>query len=152
KSEMPVKYWRNLPEAELIPSLIRTARDREQKMLEREASQPPSRHLRQAARSAETAAGGARPVASLAEAREEVQACRRCPLHEMATQAVFGEGPARADVMFVGEQPGDQEDLAGRPFVGPAGRVLDEVLAEVGIDRRRVYGPNDRDHSKFEPR
>src|SRR5690606_6842190 len=77
---------------------------------------------------------------------------RRCPLYEYATQAVFGEGPARADIMFVGEQPGDQEDLAGRPFVGPAGRVLDEVIAEVGIDRRRVYVTNAVKHFKFEPR
>ena len=84
--------------------------------------------------------------------RAAVQGCRRCPLYEYATQAVFGEGPAHADVMFVGEQPGDQEDLAGKPFVGPAGKVFDAAMEKVGIDRRRVYVTNAVKHFKFEPR
>lgn len=151
KSEMPVKYWRNLPEAELIAPLVRGAREAEQQMIERMASQPPSRHLRQQAR-APHVDEAASEIATLTEARTAVQACQRCPLHEHATQAVFGEGPERADVMFVGEQPGDQEDLAGRPFVGPAGKVLDAAIGKVGIDRTRVYVTNAVKHFKFEPR
>jgi len=81
-----------------------------------------------------------------------VQECRGCPLFKNATQAVFGEGPQHATVMFVGEQPGDQEDQQGKPFVGPSGKVLDQVLEEVGIDRRRVYVTNAVKHFKFEPR
>jgi uracil-DNA glycosylase family protein len=94
----------------------------------------------------------AEQIASLADARAAVQGCRRCPLYEHATQAVFGEGPQRAEVMFVGEQPGDQEDLAGKPFVGPAGKVLDAAVEKVGIDRGRVYVTNAVKHFKFEPR
>ena len=91
-------------------------------------------------------------VGSLADARAAVQGCRRCPLYEHATQAVFGEGPETAEVMFVGEQPGDQEDLAGKPFVGPAGQVFDRALETVGLDRRRIYVTNAVKHFKFEPR
>jgi DNA polymerase len=88
-------------------------------------------------------------IASLAGARAAVQDCRRCPLYRDATQAVFGEGPERAAIMFVGEVPGDQEDLQGRPFVGPAGRVLDEALAKTGIARDEVYVTNAVKHFKF---
>ncbi|HEY8578166.1 MAG TPA: UdgX family uracil-DNA binding protein [Devosia sp.] len=151
KSEMPVKYWRNLPEAELIAPLIRNARQMEAEMIERTATQPPSRHLRQQAREPEVAEPEGE-IQSLADARAAVQGCRRCPLYEHATQAVFGEGPAHADVMFVGEQPGDQEDLAGKPFIGPAGKVLDAAVEKVGIDRARVYVTNAVKHFKFEPR
>lgn len=91
-------------------------------------------------------------IASLSAAKRLVQSCTRCPLYAQATQAVFGEGPASAEVMFVGEQPGDQEDLAGKPFVGPAGRVFDRTLEAVGIDRSRVYVTNAVKHFKFEPR
>jgi uracil-DNA glycosylase len=76
--------------------------------------------------------------------------CQGCDLWRNATQTVFGEGPIHPDVMFVGEQPGDKEDLAGHPFVGPAGRVLDEALAAVGIDRRRAYVTNAVKHFKWE--
>ena len=79
---------------------------------------------------------------TLAELRAEAAGCRRCPLFRNATQTVFGEGPAHASVMFVGEQPGDQEDLAGKPFVGPAGRLFDRALGDAGIDRRQVYVTN----------
>ncbi len=153
KSEMPVKYWRTLPEAELITALIRGARNRETDMIERMASEPPSRHLRQAKR-ADLLAGdeAAAEVTSLADARAAVQGCRRCPLYEHATQAVFGEGPAHAEVMFVGEQPGDQEDLQGKPFVGPAGKVFDAAMAEARFDRRRAYVTNAVKHFKFVPR
>ena len=91
-------------------------------------------------------------IVSLADARAAVQGCRRCPLYRHATQAVFGEGPEQAEVIFVGEQPGDREDLAGRPFVGPAGRVLDAAVEKVGIDRGRVYVTNAVKHFKFVPR
>lgn len=151
KSEMPVKYWRNLPEAELIAPLIRDARKMEAAMIERAATQPPSRHVRQQAREAELVEDTG-DIASLADARAAVQGCRRCPLYEHATQAVFGEGPEHAEVMFVGEQPGDQEDLAGRPFVGPAGKVLDAAVEKVGIERSRVYLTNAVKHFKFESR
>jgi DNA polymerase len=80
------------------------------------------------------------------------RSCRACPLWRNATQTVFGEGSARAEVMLVGEQPGNEEDLSGHPFVGPAGRVLDEALAEAGIDRGRTYVTNVVKHFKWEPR
>ncbi|MDB5614475.1 MAG: polymerase, partial [Devosia sp.] len=115
------------------------------------ATQPPSRHLRQQAREPNLAENAAE-ITNLADARAAVQGCQRCPLYEHATQAVFGEGPEHADVMFVGEQPGDQEDLAGRPFIGPAGKVLDAAVEKVGIDRSRVYVTNAVKHFKFEPR
>jgi uracil-DNA glycosylase family protein len=89
---------------------------------------------------------------TLASLRETVQGCRGCDLYRNATQAVFGEGRARAVVMFVGEQPGDVEDREGRPFVGPAGRLLDRALAEAGIDRDAVYLTNAVKHFKWTPR
>jgi DNA polymerase len=89
---------------------------------------------------------------SLPTLREAVQGCRGCPLYADATQAVFGEGAAHAEVMLVGEQPGDKEDLAGRPFVGPAGRLLDEALAEAGIDRSHAYVTNAVKHFKWQGR
>ena len=84
--------------------------------------------------------------------RKEATGCRDCPLWKDATQTVFGEGDARARIMFVGEQPGDMEDRAGHPFVGPAGRILDEGLREAQIDRRRTYVTNAVKHFKWEPR
>ena len=84
--------------------------------------------------------------------RRGAKRCRNCPLWENATQTVFGEGSAGSRLMFVGEQPGDQEDLQGHPFVGPAGRILDEGLVEAGIDRRKVYVTNVVKHFKWEPR
>lgn len=91
-------------------------------------------------------------IRSLSAARRAVEDCRRCPLYRNATQAVFGEGPAYASLVFVGEQPGHEEDLAGRPFVGPAGRLFDQILDEVGIDRTAVYVTNAVKHFKFVPR
>ena len=134
-SEMPRKYWRNLPEAAAIPDLIRGAEARTQAMLE-PRPMTPSEPL----------------TGSLATLAEAAASCRRCALWQPATQTVFGEGPADARMMLVGEQPGDQEDLAGRPFVGPAGQVLDRALREAGIDRRTVYVTNAVKHFKFEPR
>jgi DNA polymerase len=91
-------------------------------------------------------------MTALTSARASAASCERCRLYAHATQTVFGEGPERARIMLVGEQPGDQEDLAGRPFVGPAGKVLDAALAEAGLDRSRVYVTNAVKHFKFEPR
>ena len=89
---------------------------------------------------------------TLPKLRAAAADCTACHLYKLGTQTVFGEGSADADVVFVGEQPGDQEDLAGRPFVGPAGRVLDEGLAAAGIDRSQVYVTNAVKHFKWEPR
>jgi uracil-DNA glycosylase len=86
------------------------------------------------------------------QARREAGDCRRCDLFAPATQTVFGEGPAGAAAMFIGEQPGDQEDVIGRPFVGPAGQLLDRAMEEAGIDRRTVYITNAVKHFKFSPR
>ena len=83
------------------------------------------------------------------ELKNEAADCTRCDLYKCATQTVFGEGPTNATIMFVGEQPGNQEDLAGRPFVGPAGKLFDASLEEAGIDRRRVYVTNAAKHFKF---
>jgi len=87
--------------------------------------------------------------AALVEAATEAVSCRRCPLWEPATQTVFGEGPAGGRILFVGEQPGDQEDIIGRPFVGPAGQLLDQAMEEAGIDRRTIYITNAVKHFKF---
>jgi uracil-DNA glycosylase len=89
---------------------------------------------------------------SLNSLKEAARGCRGCPLYKNATQTVFGEGPRTASVMFVGEQPGDQEDLAGKPFVGPAGKILSDAMIEVGIDRGDVYVTNAVKHFKWEPR
>jgi uracil-DNA glycosylase len=90
-----------------------------------------------------------RDLQSLAEA---AQVCRGCELYKRGTQTVFGEGPAKASVIFVGEQPGDQEDLQGRPFVGPAGQLLDKAMEQAGIDRSQAYVTNAVKHFKWEPR
>lgn len=90
-----------------------------------------------------------RPLSAL---RRSARSCHACDLWRAATQTVFGEGPEDASVFFVGEQAGDREDLEGRPFVGPAGHLLDEVLAEIGIDRRDVYVTNVVKHFKFQVR
>ena len=89
---------------------------------------------------------------SLVTLREAAAGCRACPLWKVGTQTVFGEGPEKADLMFVGEQPGDREDREGRPFVGPAGRLLDEALEDAGIDRSRVYVTNAVKHFKWTAR
>jgi uracil-DNA glycosylase family protein len=90
--------------------------------------------------------------AEIEELRREAASCRACPLWKNATQTVFGEGPPEADILFVGEQPGDREDRAGRPFVGPAGLMFNKALEDAGIDRQRAYVTNAVKHFKFEPR
>jgi uracil-DNA glycosylase family protein len=89
---------------------------------------------------------------TLGELREAAAGCRACDLWKLGTQTVFGEGSPRAELMFVGEQPGDQEDLAGRPFVGPAGRLFDKALEEAGIHRKASYVTNVVKHFKWQPR
>jgi DNA polymerase len=86
----------------------------------------------------------------LEDIRADARHCTRCPLYKTATQTVFGEGPASARIIMIGEQPGDQEDIAGRPFVGPAGKLLDRALEEAGIDRTEVYVTNAVKHFKWE--
>lgn len=99
----------------------------------------------------ETAANLIPPRATWESLRRAAAGCTACPLWKTGTQTVFGMGPARAQVLFVGEQPGNDEDLAGKPFVGPAGRVLDQALVEAGIDRSKVYVTNAVKHFKWEP-
>ena len=89
---------------------------------------------------------------TLSKLRSVAAGCTACPLHVTGTQTVFGEGPSKADLMLVGEQPGDKEDLAGEPFVGPAGKLLDQALEDAGIDRRHVYVTNVVKHFKWEAR
>ncbi|MDP1875355.1 UdgX family uracil-DNA binding protein [Phenylobacterium sp.] len=150
--EMPKRYWRNLPEAALIPEMTRAAGDRTTQMVEKAPSEPARRIVRAAQRASRDAPfDGAAPT-SLDAVAAGVDACRRCPLWRDATQGVAGEGPLGARLMIVGEQPGDQEDLAGRPFVGPAGQVLDQALAAAGAPRREVYVTNAVKHFKHEPR
>ena len=96
--------------------------------------------------------GAIAPGETLAAVRAAAAGCTRCPLYRNATRTVFGEGPETARVMAVGEQPGDKEDLAGRPFVGPAGRIFDEAVAEAGLDRAELYVTNAVKHFKNQPR
>ncbi len=98
------------------------------------------------------AAAKPRPYRSLADVREQAAHCRDCPLWKNATQTVFGAGRESASIMFIGEQPGDQEDLAGKPFVGPAGRLLDRALVDAAVDRKATYVTNAVKHFKWEPR
>ncbi|SMC60816.1 UdgX family uracil-DNA binding protein [Rhizobium sp. RU36D] len=150
-TEMPKKYWKNLPEAALIPELIASAEARVIDMAARAPTIPPSFHHKLRVPLPVQEDPAAEPE-SLEALRAAARVCDRCPIHCNATQTVFGEGPAQADVMIVGEQPGDEEDLAGRPFVGPAGRLLNGVLAEAGIDRGKIYMTNAVKHFKYEPR
>jgi uracil-DNA glycosylase len=133
--EMPRKYWKNMPETALVPQLIAGAQAREAGMV-----------------AASRADIGGNSRMAWEALREEAASCTRCHLYKCATQTVFGEGDATARMMLVGEQPGDQEDLAGKPFVGPAGQVLDKALAEAGIDRATTYVTNAVKHFKFEQR
>ena len=146
--EMPRHYWSTMPETALIPSMIAEADSRVSAMNARAPDSPP----RFADKIVPRTLVSTIAKAPLHELRREIAACRRCPLHGPATQAVCGEGPTDARIMFVGEQPGDQEDLAGKPFVGPAGQVFDRALTEAGLDRDEVYVTNAVKHFKYEPR
>ncbi|MGE3872588.1 MAG: UdgX family uracil-DNA binding protein [Parvibaculaceae bacterium] len=148
-AEMPRRYWANMPETSLIPEMVRAAGERLDDMAARSPLPPPRFAERIVFR-----APAADPASmnSLAALKDEIAHCRRCPLHCPATQAVSGEGPSNAAIMLVGEQPGDAEDLAGRPFVGPAGQLLAKALAVAGLDRGKLYLTNTVKHFKFEPR
>jgi len=162
QKEMPKKYWKNLPEAQLIGGLVRDAALREQAMLAAEPTlpsrlatvvarqRPPDAEEKMDLLTAE-ALDPAAPK-SLDEARAAAASCTRCDLYRAATQTVFGVGPETAEIIFVGEQPGDKEDLAGRPFVGPAGQMLDKALRDAGIERDKAYVTNAVKHFKYEPR
>jgi DNA polymerase len=130
--EMPKKYWKNMPETALVGELVKGAQARESEMVARSA-----------------AAVGDNAHKGWEAIRAEAMRCTRCDLYKCATQTVFGEGRLDARIVFVGEQPGDQEDLAGRPFVGPAGQIFDRALADAGIDRGRTYVTNAVKHFKF---
>jgi probable DNA metabolism protein len=147
RAEMPKKYWRNMPETALIPGLLAEAESRTQQMVEAAPTAPRKTKVLGVAAINELA-----EAASLPALRDQAKLCEHCPLYRNATQTVFGEGPPDAPLVFVGEQPGDQEDLAGKPFVGPAGQMFDRALADAGIDRTRVYVTNAVKHFKFEPR
>ncbi len=140
RADMPARFHATMPELTAVPALVREAAARTEAMIEKQSPPQP------------TAADYLPEARALPALREAAAGCRGCGLYQAATQTVFGEGPAQARVMLVGEQPGDEEDVTGRPFVGPAGRLLDEVLGEVGIDRRLVYVTNAVKHFKFEPR
>ena len=130
--EMPKKYWKNMPETALVGELIAGAQAREAQMVE-----------------SSRAKIGGNVRAAWDAVREEAMVCTRCDLYKCGTQTVFGEGPLDARIMFVGEQPGDQEDLAGRPFVGPAGQLFDRALEDAGVDRSATYVTNAVKHFKF---
>jgi uracil-DNA glycosylase len=137
KREMPVRHWPTLPEASLIPDLLQAAPTRVAAMIEKHEG------------FAETAASYMPNEPDLVSLRTASMTCRACHLCESATQTVFGQGPADARVVLVGEQPGDQEDLEGVPFVGPAGKLLDEALRDAGINRQEIYVTNVVKHFKF---
>ena len=148
----PGSLARNLPEARLIPELIARAEAQVEEMVRQAPSEPSRRVVRQAQRASRDAPyDGQRPT-SLEEIAAGVQLCRRCDLWRDATQGVPGEGPGHARLMLVGEQPGDQEDLAGLPFVGPAGQVLDKGLAAAGVPRAEIFVTNAVKHFKHELR
>lgn len=147
EAEMPKEYWRNLPEAVLIPSLLQQAPRRVETMIRKSAAKKEA--------SSDEANWRPAPVPeteSLQRVADAARTCTACHLYKIGTQTVFGEGRKQAKIMFLGEQPGDQEDLAGKPFVGPAGKLLDRALGEAGIDRGDVYVTNTVKHFKWEPR
>lgn len=141
KREMPQRYWRHLPEAAEIGVLIRDG-----------LANFASRHSDAENQALNTAKAVRRALAALPPPGEGPQACRRCDLWRHATQAVVGEGLSHAAILLVGEQPGDEEDLLGRPFVGPAGNVLNQAIADAGLSRTEMYITNVVKHFKWQPR
>jgi DNA polymerase len=169
RAEMPKKHWPTLPETEIIDDLLRDAPRRMEEMMarQRQIAKPagpgmtPNRTagadsdglpLYDACPVGTSAAEFIPQSRSLKVLAEACQACQGCPIYCRATQAVFGEGPKGAAVMFVGEQPGDQEDLAGKPFVGPSGQLLSEAMEQGGVPRDETYVTNAVKHFKWEPR
>jgi probable DNA metabolism protein len=146
RKEMPKKYWRNMPETSLVQPLIASARARELDMIDRSIAKE---GLKQALAVERRLQPGGNLRRAWEELLTQARACTRCELYKCGTQTVFGEGPIDATILFVGEQPGDQEDLAGRPFVGPAGQLVDAALEKAGIDRAATYVTNAVKHFKF---
>ena len=142
KSEMPVRHWATLPEAEIIADLLTAAPTRVEQMIARHEG---------FAETADVVINQLPPATSLSQLAEAAKSCTACDLYRDATQVVFGHGPTNASIVLVGEQPGDQEDLAGRPFVGPAGKILDEALIAAGIERELIYVTNIVKHFKHKP-
>ncbi|EMI16266.1 uracil-DNA glycosylase superfamily protein [Rhodopirellula maiorica SM1] len=140
KREMPVRHWPTLPETELIPELLQQASSRVAEMIANNEG------------FAETATHYMPSDRSLPSLRAAATHCQACDLHQCATQMVFGEGSPSARIVIVGEQPGDREDIEGRPFVGPAGQLLDDALRGLEIDREDVYITNVVKHFKFTER
>lgn len=152
RQHMPLKYWKNMPETAQIPAMLEGAEARVRAMQAAGASHAPARAATITERYRAAMPKAPEVIETLEDARAAVEHCTRCGLCRHATQAVFGEGPADARLMVVGEQPGDQEDLQGRPFVGPAGKVLDEVMQQSGLDRGQAWMTNAVKHFKFTPR
>ncbi|MBV9391015.1 MAG: UdgX family uracil-DNA binding protein [Verrucomicrobia bacterium] len=142
-AEMPKKYWRNLPEARAIPELLEQAPKRVENMIKASDAKQEAEIGKAVVPAADL---------DLESLKKAAAGCEACPLYRNATQTVFGEGPLQADIVFVGEQPGDQEDRIGRPFVGPAGAVLDRAMMEAGVVRARCYVTNSVKHFKWELR
>ena len=136
RSEMPVRYWKNLPEVSLLPELITKSQSRVSAMVTRQQQQPSAQPFVPAEH-------------NLTAIRTALPSCEGCDLYKHATQVVPGKGAGHAKLILVGEQPGDQEDLQGEPFVGPAGRILDRVMNELDIDRSKIYLTNAVKHFKF---
>ena len=136
KNEMPVRYWKNLPEVDTLPALIAQSNARVTHMVSRQQAQP-------------TAQPFVPEDHSLTALAAALPQCKGCELYCHAIQVVPGRGPAKAQLMLVGEQPGDQEDKAGEPFVGPAGAVLDRILDDLGIPRNAIFVTNAVKHFKF---
>ncbi|HZZ11665.1 MAG TPA: UdgX family uracil-DNA binding protein [Paraburkholderia sp.] len=143
EQHMPVRFWKGLPEGHLIPAMISEAKSGARRVAQ--ASGVGSLD----GKSISVEAGSAQPAR---EPPTSLDACRRCDLWRNATQAVGGSGPQDARIMLIGEQPGDQEDLLGQPFVGPAGQLLDEAIARAGLERAQLYLTNAVKHFKWEPR
>ena len=161
RKEMPVRHWKTLPETQLIPELLRDAPRRVEAMVRASkkiaapSTSTPAKatlHGDKQCDHTESAADFLPSKITLPQLIEAAKTCRGCAIYCNATQTVFGTGPAHAKIIFVGEQPGDQEDLEGKPFVGPAGQLLDKVLIDVGIPRKEAYVTNAVKHFKWEPR
>ena len=156
RSHMPVRFWRNLPEAREIPELLRSASSRVARMTTAPpglvGAKPPAAaagHAAHEGRVGDKGAANRASMDSLAALRQQLLRCRDCAFADEATQTVCGEGPIGAPLMLVGEQPGDQEDLAGRPFVGPAGQLLMRALGQLGWRRDTLFLTNAVKHFKF---
>ncbi len=139
RSEMPQRFWNNMPELANLGQVLAKAPARVEEMIAVQKKTP-------------GAGAFVPPNADLRQLREAVTGCEGCELYKHATQPVFGEGPADARIVLIGEQPGDSEDRAGRPFVGPAGEVLNRAMAEAGMNRSEVYLTNAVKHFAFEER